>query len=112
MAKKPVELPIPGLLNELANNSKIASKYSDGKLVPLQTEVWDSHQYSSYELSASLRDELEQVYSYIRLINNLVWLATEGYSSSSLDEQYKKLLAQISERLLKIENSIKSGLVE
>ena len=109
---KPIELPIPGLLDELESNGKIASKYSGGDLLPLQTDVWDAHQYSAYDLPDNLRDELEQVYSYMRLLNNLVWLATEGYHSSSLDGQYKKLLAHISERLNKIERMIEFGLVE
>lgn len=104
------ESPIPGLLAELPGllaefelNCKIVAEFSGDNLLPLQTDVWDAHRYSAYQVPTTLRVQLEQVYDDIHLLNNIAWLSIElGHRSSSLDGQYRKQLTSIYERLLKI----------
>lgn len=103
VAQKQVEFAMPELIPELVYNRTIASEFSAGILLPLQTDVWDAHQYSVHQLPANLRSELEKVYADIKLLNNLVWISTElGHSSSNMEDQYRKLLISIGEGIDKI----------
>ena len=109
--REPMRFPMPALFAEIEQNRKIATQFSDGNLLPLQTNVWDAKQYSPHELPANLQGEIEQVYADIKLLNKLVWLTNElGSQSSSLDD-YKKLLARIAEKINKIEEEVLSGVV-
>ena len=70
------------------------------KLLPFRTDVWDAHQYEANELPAKLRDNLEQVYTDIRLANSVVWVSTEfGRRTGSMDEYYRYLCTSIVEKL-------------
>ena len=96
-----------GLLAEVKNNHRIATEPLTDKLLPFQTDVWGTHQYEVNKLPANLRDELEQVYTDIRLANSIVWMSTEfNRRSQSLDEHYQQLCTSIAERLNKVKTAI------
>ena len=93
----------PDLLAEVKDNYKIAAEPIDDNLLTFQTDVWDAHHYQVDKLPGDLRDDLEQVYTDIRLANSLAWLSTEfSRRTPSLDENYTKLRTSISEKLDKI----------
>ena len=95
------------------HNRKIAADFSGGNLLPLQTGVWDTKQYTVQKLSVNLRSELVRVYTDIRLLNSLVWLSTEfSRRSASLDGKYRELLTNIGERLDRINQIIELELTE
>ena len=71
------------------------------KCFPRRSLAEHSHQVD--KLPGDLRDDLEQVYTDIRLANSLAWLSTEfNRRTPSLDENYSKLRTSISEKLDKI----------
>ncbi len=99
-----LKLPAAALLAEVKNNRRIATEPLTDKLIPFQTDIWDAHQYEANKLPAELRENLEQVYTDIRLANSIVWVSTEfNRRSRSLDEHYQRLYTSIAERLDKIE---------
>ncbi len=90
----------PKLLIELLHNQNIASESSTGTLAPFQTEVWDAQQFTANDLPNNLQNDLERLYTDIKIWNNLVWLATElGHQSHSLREEHKKLLSGLATRI-------------
>ena len=96
-----------GLLAEVKNNRRIATEPLTDKLLPFQTDVWGTHQYEVDKLPANLRNELEQVYTDIRLANSIVWMSTEfNRRSQSLDEHYRQLCTSIAERLNRVNTVI------
>jgi len=97
---EPTEFPIPELLVEFEHNQKIVTEFSGDNLLPLQTDAWDAHKYLAHKLPVNLREQLEEVYSDVNSLNNMVSFSTNlDYRSSFLDERYKKLLTSIAERL-------------
>ncbi len=113
LVKEQAEFVVPDLLAECKHNRKIATEFSGGNLLPLQTGVWDTKQYTVQKLSVNLRSELARAYTDIRLLNSLVWLSTElSRGSASLDEKYRELLTNIGERLDRINQSIELELNE
>ena len=93
----------PDLLAEVKHNQTIAAEPIDEKLSTFQTDVWDAHNYQLDKLPVELRDDLEQVYTDIRLANSLAWLSTEfSRRTPSLEENYTKLRRSINEKLDKI----------
>lgn len=98
------------LLAEIEHNHNIASHPLGEKLLPLETRVWETQQHEVDKLPANLRDELQQVYIDIRLVNNLVWLSTAlERRSSDLDQTYTKLCNAIAERLDRVKVYVVNG---
>ncbi len=98
-----LKLPAAALLAEVKNNCRTATEPLTDKLLPFQTDIWDAHQYETNKLPAKLRENLEQVYTDIRLANSIVWVSTEfNRRSRSLDEHYQRLCTSIAERLDRI----------
>jgi len=94
------------LLAEIKRNREIAAQPLGEKLLPFETRVWEAHQYEVGGLPANLRDELQQVYQDIRLVNSLVWLSTRlDRRTPDVDKNYIKLCATIVERLDKIKGT-------
>ena len=113
LVKEQAEFVVPDLLAEFKHNRKIAVDFSGGNLLPLQTGVWDTKQYTVQKLSVNLRSELVRVYTDIRLLNSLVWLSTEfSRRSASLYGKYRELLTNIGERLDRINQIIELELTE
>ena len=107
---EPAKFPIPELLAEFERNLRIATEFSGDNLLSLQTDVWDAHRYSAQKLPVNLREQLEQVYADIHSLNTIVWFATElGHRSSFSDEQYRKLLTSVAQRLQRIKQDLASG---
>ncbi len=101
--EEPLILTATGLLEEVKNNHRIATEPLADKLLPFLTDAWGARQYEVNKLPANLRDELEQVYTDIRLANSIVWVSTEfNRRTPSLDENYRRLCTSIVERLNKI----------
>jgi hypothetical protein len=93
----------PGLLNEFEHNYKIARDFSGDNLVPLLTHVWDTNQSALNTLPDKLKNELEQIYSTIKMANQLVWFANEFQRHSpGLHEQYMNLLSIVTQKLDKL----------
>ena len=98
------------LLEEIDANRKTA-RFSAGKLVPLQTEVWDASHRTIRALDSNLRRDLESIYSDIVLLNQLVWLSSEfRRSNRALLSQYADLSLVIAKRLDEIVESPRYGL--
>ena len=99
------ELFSPELVFELECNSRNAAHFPTGnRMLPLQTDVWDTQKESTQELPTYLRSELEQVYADIKTLNKLVWFSAElGYQGYSLAD-YRKLLSRIAHRTKKIKS--------
>jgi hypothetical protein len=103
MAEAVTTFSAPDLLAEVKHNQTIAAEPIDEKLSTFQTDVWDAHNYQLDKLPVDLRDDLEQVYTDIRLANSLAWLSTEfSRRTPSLEENYTKLRHSITEKLDKI----------
>jgi hypothetical protein len=103
VAKADTKFSAPDLLAELKHNQAIAAEPIEEKLSTFQTDVWDAHHYQLDKLPVDLRDDLEQVYTDIRLANSLAWLSTEfSRRTPSLEENYTKLRSNITEKLDKI----------
>ncbi len=93
-------LMAPDLLAEIEHNCNIASHPLGEKLLPLETRVWDGQQHEVNKLPTKLRDELQQVYNDIDLVNTLVWLSTKlGRRSPHSDKSYMMLCSIIVQRL-------------
>ena len=105
--REPAKFPIPELLVEIEHNLKIATELSGDNLLPLQSDVWNAGKNSADKLSVNLREQLEQVYSDINFLNQIVWFSTElNHRSSFLDEQYRERLTRITERLQRIRQNV------
>jgi hypothetical protein len=103
VAKADTKFSAPDLLAELKHNQAVAAEPIEEKLSTFQTDVWDAHHYQLDKLPVDLRDDLEQVYTDIRLANSLAWLSTEfSRRTPSLEENYTKLHGSITEKLDKI----------
>ncbi len=103
MARAETTFSAPDLLAEVKHNQTIAVEPVGEKLSTFQTDVWDAHNYQIDKLPVDLRDDLEQVYTDIRLANSLAWLSTEfSRRTPSLEENYTKLRHSITEKLDKI----------
>lgn len=99
--------PVSDLATELKNNLEIATRPVAGRLIPFQSSAWDARQYEVDKLSATLRDDLEQLYTDIRLANSIVWVSTEfNRRTPTLDENYMRLRTSITERLNRIKLQI------
>ena len=97
------EFSAPDLLAEVKSNYAIAAEPIGDKLSTFQTDVWDAHHFQIDRLPAEVRDDLEQVYTDIRLANSLAWLSTEfSRRTPSLEENYTKLCSNIVEKLSKV----------
>ena len=95
----PLRFPIPELYTEIEHNHKIATEFSNGNLLPLQTSIWDTRQHLAHELPTHIQSTIEQVYTNIKMLNKLVWLAKELDSQSDNLDDYKKLLAYIAKQI-------------
>ena len=101
-AEHSISAPSP-LVAEVRSNFRIATGPVSGKLLPFQTQAWDTLQREGNGLSAELRYELEQTYLDVRLANSIVWLEAEfGRRTSNMDENYLKLAGGIARRLARI----------
>ncbi len=79
-------------LNELEHNRKTISEFSGDKLLPLDTNTWDTNHQLIHYLIPNLKSHFTKLYDDISQINNLVWLSTEfNHISPSMCVQYKKL---------------------
>lgn len=106
--KKQVEVALPELLEEVVNNHRIAATPWAGKLLPFQTQTWETLQDNVNNVPANIHDALAQIYIDIRLANSIVRLATDfNRRSGSLDESYKKLCTGIAGKINKIKPQIK-----
>lgn len=106
--KKQVEVALPELLEEVVNNHRIATTPWAGKLLPFQTQTWETLQDNVNNVPANIHDALAQIYIDIRLANSIVRLATDfNRRSGSLDESYKKLCTGIAGKINKIKPQIK-----
>lgn len=103
---EPIRFPIPELYTEIEHNRKIATEFSDGNLLPLQTSIWDTRHHLVNDLPANLRSAIEQVYTDIKMLNKLVWLANELDSQGANLNDYKKLLAYIAKQIDKIKEEV------
>jgi hypothetical protein len=91
---------MPELLTEIEHNFRIAREFSGGDLISLRTEIWDNSQHAIKTLPVRLQNELVNLYGVIKMLNNVVWFSTEFQRhSSSLSEQYTKLLSTVADRL-------------
>jgi hypothetical protein len=98
------------LEKELDINLIIASAPWTDKLLPFQTNVWDSKHEEDELLTTTSTQELIQLYVDIGLANNIVWMATEfGHRSKELDESYAKLCKNIAERINYIQTCAPHG---
>ncbi len=105
--KKRVKVALPGLLEEIVNNRRIATTPWEGKLLPFQTTTWETLQDNVNKVPANIHDDLAQIYIDIRLANSIVRLATDfNRRSGSLDESYKKLCIGIAEKINRIKPQI------
>jgi phosphate/sulfate permease len=100
---EPQQPIMPELVSEIKNNLKVASEPWAGKLIPFQTNEWDTISSKLHVLPINLQELLTETYTDIRLANSIVWLSTDlDRRSNNLDENYMKLCATIAERLSKI----------
>jgi hypothetical protein len=105
--KKRVKVALPELLEEIVNNRRIATTPWEGKLLPFQTNTWETLQDNVNKVPANIHDDLAQIYIDIRLANSIVRLATDfNRRSGSLDESYKKLCTGIAKKLNRIKPQI------
>lgn len=103
MLKAEATFSAPDLLAEIQHNQTVAAEPIEEKLSTFLTDVWDAHNYQLDKLPVDLRDDLEQVYTDIRLANSLAWLSSEfSRRTPSLEENYTKLRRSITEKLDKI----------
>jgi hypothetical protein len=103
MPKAAATFSAPDLLAEIHHNQTVAAEPIEEKLSTFLTDVWDAHNYQLDKLPVDLRDDLEQVYTDIRLANSLAWLSSEfSRRTPSLEENYAKLRHSITEKLDKI----------
>ena len=66
----------------------------------MRTEGWEGNQARLRSLPADVRTQLEDIYTDIGLLNNLVWLSSEfNRSSPNLRQRYVDLAASIADRL-------------
>jgi hypothetical protein len=101
--KETVKETLPGLVEEIETNIKIATQPWISKLLPFQTRVWEGIQDTVNNMPANAQEDLRQTYVDIRLANSIVRLATQfNRRSQSLDDSYQKLCAAIAEKLSKI----------
>ena len=90
-------------ITELQTNLTIANTPWADKLISFQTKCWTTNHGESNPLLTSHHQELIQLYVYIGLANNIVWLATEiGHRSQELDDSYIKLCQGIADNIKKI----------
>ena len=102
--------PLPGLMEEIEANLRIASEPWTGKLLPFQTRMWNDLQSEVTKLPANLQEELSQVYIDVRLANSVVRLSTEfDHTTYDLNQSYTKLRTSIAERLTTVK-SLMEGL--
>ena len=107
VAQKQGEVALPELLEEVANNHRIAATPWAGKLLPFQTQTWETLQDNANKVPANIHDDLAQIYIDIRLANSIVRLATDfNRRSGSLDESYKKLCTGIAKKLNRVKPQI------
>ena len=98
----------PDLIAEIEHNIRIATEPWTGKLQSFQSVAWDECGDRLHKLPAHIQEDLTQAYVDIRLVNSIVWLATElGRRSPSLDENYMRLCTNIATRLDRIASSLK-----
>jgi hypothetical protein len=91
------------IVKELEINLSIATTLWSDKLLPFQTNSWDSKHAEDEPLLTSHIQDLIQLYIDVGLANNIVWMVTEfGHRSKELDESYMKLCASIAGRIKEI----------
>ncbi len=99
------------LLEEINTNREVARSSPATKMLPLQTEVWDTGQSAIRGMDPNLRRELESVYADIRLLNQLVWLSSEFHRSTrKMISEYTDLSLKIAKKLDAIVESPRSEL--
>jgi hypothetical protein len=97
------------LRTEFEQNYIIVKDFSGDNLLPLHTDVWDSHQQTLGSLPGKLRDDLDKIYYTIKVLNQLVWFSTEFQRCTpGLRERYVSLLAVIAEGLKEISRNLYS----
>lgn len=105
--EKQPKLPAPELMAEVENNLRIASEPWTGELIPYHTSVWYAKQFEVYQLPTNLRDDLNQVYDMIGLVNQLAWLSAEfGRRSQNIDETHRRTRTSIAEGLHRIKQNV------
>lgn len=100
--EKHLETSVNDLIAEVEHNLNISTKPWSGKLLPFQTNVWDTNQ-DIYTITANIRLDLTQTYADISLANSIVRLSIElGHRRQDLDDKYRELCTSIAERLNRI----------
>ncbi len=103
VVEEPSQPSAPDLFSEIESNLGLATGLWTGKLLPFQTTMWDTRRDEVDELSPDVREAVQQAYTDIQLANNIVQLSTEFYyRTDTLDENYQKLCATITERISEI----------
>jgi len=106
-AQETPDLAVSSLFVEVKHNYEVATQPPGDKLSPLETSVWDKHFYEIEKLPPNVREDLEQVYIDIRLVNSLVWLSNEfGRRTPELERNYTRLCNNIIGRLDRIVQSL------
>ena len=96
------------ILGEVEMNLAVAATPWMGKLSPFRTDVWDAGCGDEDYLPSNCQHELVEAYADMHLANKIVWLSTDvGRRSKDLDESYIKMCAQITERLNRVNPSLK-----
>jgi|WetSurMetagenome_2_1015567.scaffolds.fasta_scaffold00944_14 hypothetical protein len=100
---KAVTPPKSPIFSEVLANIEIARDYRKNKPTPFSTNIWDSRNGDIDNLSVKTRSELLEIYTSMRVANNLVWLISEfGDSTQELTAKYGTLCNNIAERLSKV----------
>ena len=100
-------IAVSSLLAEVKHNYEIANQPLGDKLSPFETSIWDKHFYEIEKLPQNIREDLEQAYIDIRLVNSLVWLSNEfGRRTPELERNYTRLCNNIIGRLDRIVQSL------
>jgi len=103
VAERPAPPPGANVRTEVSTNLKIARAPWTGKPEPFRTTVWDNKYNNINSLPVEMQYELGEVYTDIRLANNIVWLVTEvGANGQEFEASYVELCNKIAERLIKI----------
>ena len=98
----------PNILREIEINLAVAVTPWTGRLLPFRTDTWDAGCSEVDNLPANCQYELAEAYADMHLANRIVWLSTDmGRKNEDLDDSYKQICAQISERLKKVNPSLK-----
>ncbi len=103
LEQDPLSRLLADFLNELEYNQKIIKEFSGGKLLPLETGMWEANQRMVHHMIPNLKRNLTGIYDDIGQINHMVWLSTEfNHNSANMCAQYTNLSKKIASNLEKM----------